>query len=197
MLVAGADPGVTGAVVIIDDTSLQVVAALDLPIVRAGKLAWVDGAVLADWLEEYRPEIAVVELVHTWAGNESTEQSARQRGIAAKVAMLCRLAGGIETVLTGVSLPFVHVTTTAWLRRAGIPPGLTRPERLSRCVSLAGARLSWPKGTLSLAKHHDRAAAALIALFGRAPAAPPKPPRRSKIVNQLAAENVPPGELFR
>lgn len=196
MLVAGFDPGVTGAAVVIDDASLQVVAALDLPVIRAGKLAWVDGCVLADWLEQYRPEIAVVELVHTWSGNEDTEKSARQRGMASRVAKMCRIAGGIEAVLSGLSIPIVHSQAAAWMRRAGIPSGLSRDERLSRMVPLAGARLSWPQGTMNLVKHRDRAAASLIALFGRAPAAPPKAPKRSKLVDKLAAENVPPGGLF-
>lgn len=181
MLIAGCDPGVTGAVVIIDDTSLQVVAALDLPIVRAGKLAWIDGAVLADWLEEYRPEIAVVELVTYWPGDKHMGNT----------SSMVRLAGGIEAVLSGVSIPIVHAQPAAWKRRAGL---LGRDKTAS--VVLARSRLAWPKGTLELAKHHNRAEAALLALYGRAPLAPPKPPRRSKPVMKLAAENVPPGSLF-
>jgi crossover junction endodeoxyribonuclease RuvC len=181
MLVAGFDPGVTGAAVVIDDTSLQVLAAIDLPIVRSGKLAWVDGCVLADWLEEWQPEIAVVELVTYWPGDRNMGNT----------SAMVRLAGGIEAVLSGLSLPFLHAAPSAWKRRAGLL-GKGKPESMA----LARARLSWPHGTAELAKHHNRAEAGLIALFGRAPAAPAKARKRSKIVDQLAAQNLPPGSLF-
>jgi hypothetical protein len=172
---------VTGAAVIIDDTSLQVVAALDLPIIRSRSLAWVDGVILTDWLEAFRPEIAIVELVTYWPGD---------RAMGNTTAMV-RLAGGIESILSSLSIPIVHAQPAAWKKRAGL-----RGKDKSASLALARSRLSWPQGSAHLAKHHNRAEAGLIALFGRAPAAPPKAPKRSKAVDKLSAENVPPGLLF-
>lgn len=181
MFVLGVDPGATGACVLVDDTSLQVVACLDIPLIRSNKLAWVDGCILADWLEEFRPDQAVVELVTYWPGDKHPAQT----------AWMVRIVGGIEAVLSGVSIPIAHAQPAAWKRRAGL---LGKDKAAS--LALARARLSWPGGTMQLAKHHNRAEAGLIALYGRAPAAPPKPTKRSKAVDRLAAENVPPGTLF-
>lgn len=197
MLVCGIDPGVTGAAVIIDDVACVVVAVLDMPVIRSGKVAWVDGCILSDWLEETRPELAILELVSAWAGplNEGTAIQQQQR--MTRIATLCRLAGGIEAVLSGLSIPFLHVSPASWLRRAGIPAGLTRAQRLERIPPLAAARLSWPQGTMALVKHQDRGAAGLIALYGRVPVRTAVPKvKRSKIVDRLAAARFPPGSLF-
>jgi crossover junction endodeoxyribonuclease RuvC len=185
MLILGVDPGVTGALVLVDVASLQVVDWLDMPIIAAGKTNIVDGAVLGDWLEEHAAPVTLVEHVGGW------HPRAHEPGFTGAGAALARLAGGIETMLSALSMPFMHVQASAWKRRAG----LLRKDK-SASLALARARLSWPKGGLDLAKHHGRAEAALIALYGRAPAAPVKIPKRSKAVDRRAAENVPPGLLF-
>ncbi len=181
MFVLGIDPGCNGALVLIDDASLQVIDWLDMPLVRAGKLAWVDGAILGDWLEAHTPQVAVIELVHSWAGDKRPSNT----------ALLARLAGGVETMCSAMSIPIAHATATSWKRRAG----LLRAAKSASWL-LAKARLSWPAGGLTLAKHHGRAEASLIALHGRAQIVPLKAPKRSKAVAQRAAENVPPGLLF-
>lgn len=182
MLVLGVDCGVTGALALVDTEALRVLDVIDMPVIRAGKLTWVDGAVLGDWLEPLRPDIAVVELVNHWAGDPHPSRT----------ALMCRLAGGLEALLSAFAIPTVHVIPSAWKRRAGL---LKKGKEES--LALAKARLSWPANTLHLARHHGRAEAGLIALFGRAPEAPPKPPKRSKAVLSAMAANVPPGPLFR
>lgn len=180
MLIAGIDPGVNGAAAIVDHDALRVLDVIDLPVIRNNKLTWVDGAILVDWLEQYRPDLAVVERVHYWPGDKWPSRTAEME----------RIAGGIEACLSVISCPIHHAHTFAWKKRAGL--GTDKANSLA----LAKARLSWPEGGLRLASHHNRAEAALLALFGRAPPAPPKAPKRSKAVNRLAAENVPPGPLF-
>jgi hypothetical protein len=150
--------------------------------ISTGKTTWTDGALLGDWLDEHRPQRALVELIHFWPGMPN----------ASGAAVLCRVAGGIETMLSSLAIPFEHVQPAAWKRRAG----LLKKDK-SASMALAKARLSWPEGGCYLAKHHGRAEAALIALYGRAPLAPPKAPKRSKIVDRVAAECLPVGPLFR
>ena len=181
MIVCGVDPGVTGAAVVLDDASLQVLDVLDLPVVRSEALAWIDGEQLNDWLHVRQPELCVIEHVCFWAGD------ARKNNTAAMI----RIAGGVEAIVTLCGIPLVHAAPAAWKRRAGL---LGRDKTFS--LSLAKSRLAWPGGTLRLEKHEHRAEAALIALYGRAAAAPPKPVKRSKVVLQKMAEDVPLGPLF-
>lgn len=181
MLALGIDPGVTGAAALVDTEALRVLDVIDLPLIRAGKLAWLDGAVFGDWLERMRPDLAVLELVHSFPGDTRPSNT----------ALMTRIAGGVEAMLSSLSIPVAHAVASAWKRRAGL---LGKGKEAS--LALAAARLSWPEGALRLAKHHGRAEAALIALCGRAPEAPPKPPRRSKAVMDAAAACAPPGLLF-
>lgn len=173
MLVLGCDPGVTGCCALVDVDACRVLDILDMPIIRAGKLAWIDGAVLGDWLEPLRPDLAVVELVNYWRGDPHPGRTAE----------MCRLAGGLEAVLSALSIPICHATPSAWKRRAGL---IGKPK--DAALPLASARLQWPAGALRLAKHHNRADSGLLALYGRAPPpAAPKPPKRSKAVDNATA----------
>lgn len=181
MLIVGIDPGTTGAAIALDPDALRVADVFDLQVVKSGKTTWLDGAMLADWLDKWRPDLAILEHVHYWSQDKHPD----------KTSYMVRLSGGIEAVLSCLNIPFLHVQPHVWKRRAGL-----MGKDKSASLALAKARLSWPADTLRLAKHEHRAEAALVALYGRAPAAPPKPPRRNKIVDQLAAENVPPGSLF-
>jgi hypothetical protein len=165
LIIAGIDPGVAGAAVLVDDERLAVLATLDLPVIRSGTLAWLDGGGLRDWLEHWRPAIVVLEQVAWKRGDESK----------ANVAALIRVAGGIEAVVSLCGLPLVHVMPGVWKRRAGLS-GRDKPA----AIALARSRLVWPEGTMALAKHHNRADASLIALFGRAPAAAVQPQRRTR-----------------
>jgi hypothetical protein len=184
MLIAGIDPGKHGAAALVDTTALRVLDVMDLPVMQSGAIAWVDGAVLGDWLEEWSPELAIVEQVGTWLGDTPN--------MFRNIAMLVRIAGGIETMLSSLSIPIVHVQPGAWKKRAGL-----LKQGKEQSLALAKARLSWPAGTMYLAKHEGRAEAALIALYGRAPQAPARAPKRSTKVNQAAAESLPAGPLFR
>ena len=103
----GIDPGVTGALVLVDEAALQVVDWLDMPVIRAAKTTWSDGAILGDWLEDHRPQRALVELIHFWPGMPN----------ASGAAVLCRVAGGVETMLSSLNIPFEHVQPAAWQRR--------------------------------------------------------------------------------
>jgi crossover junction endodeoxyribonuclease RuvC len=166
VILAGIDPGVSGAAVIVDDVSLTVLAVLDLPVVRSKSLAWVDGEALWLWLQAHGPQMAIIEQVGYWPGD------ATKRNTIAVV----RVSGGVEAILCGLRIPFEHVMPGTWKRRAGL---IGRGKAFS--VSLAKSRLAWPLRNVG----EHQAEAALVALYGRAAAAPAKPVKRAaKVVKE-------------
>ncbi len=185
MLVLGVDPGVTGALVLVDDVALQVIDLFDIPLITDGAMSWVDGALVGDWLDSRKIDIAVIERVQYWAQDKAPGRTSVMVGIAR----------GMATMLSASAIPSLLCTPKSWKQRAGLTRDTVDPKVAA--VAMARAKLRWPDGGLSsVAKHHNRADAALIALYGRAPPVPLKAPRRSKAVDRRAAENVPPGLLF-
>jgi hypothetical protein len=186
--VLGVDVGVEGAAVLVDDQERRVLALIDLPIVRFGAHAILDGAVFGSWLVEQAIDYAVVELVQHYRGDPNPTTTAK----------LIRIAGGVESTLLGAEITIAgHPTPSSWKGRAGLP-GKQKDPGGALALALANMRLSWPGALgLSLAKHHNRAEAGLVTLFWRGPDRPaPKPKRRSKAVDKAAAENAPPGTPF-
>jgi crossover junction endodeoxyribonuclease RuvC len=150
MNVLGVDPGATGALALVDIERCRLVDVLDMPVIRAGKTMWVDGAAVLDWLESREVELAVIEQVNGFPG----------MGLAQTFG-LGRMAGGIETALSSAGFPMQHVTPQVWKKRAGLIG-----QEKKQALVLAKARLRSPPGAFDRAKDIGRADAALIALFG-------------------------------
>lgn len=150
MIVLGVDPGLAGAVALLAaDGQPELVA--DLPVIRDGRLAWIDGASLQSVLLnalQGRPCRAVVERVSSWPG----------QGVASSFAFGAIL-GSILATLQTLQLPIELVTPAAWKSALG----LGRDKR----VSLDKARLLFPSADLRLAKHDGRAEALLLAYFAQ------------------------------
>ena len=186
MLILGVDPGVHGALALVDTERRVVLDCIDMPTVPLNSSYNVDGTVLGDWLDALVDrgtiwQLAIVEAVHADA-----------KWSKARCVTLGRLAGGAAAILSMHPQPVLHAAPVAWKRRAGL---LKKDKAASMAV--AANTLRWPAGMLRLASHHGRAEAALIAVHGRAPERPAPAPRRSKKVERAMAENVPPGELFK
>jgi crossover junction endodeoxyribonuclease RuvC len=148
-LVLGVDPGLGGALALVDPDGPRLVEVLDMPIVRFGRAAIVDGAALLDWLDGRAIAAIVVEAVASRPG----------QGVASSFAF-GRAVGGVEAVLAAVGPPLTHVTPAVWKRRAGLAQ--------AKADSLALARLRLgAREEFRLKKHEGRAEAALIALYGR------------------------------
>ena len=146
MLTLGADPGLTGAVAILDGDGVPVLVA-DLPIVRDRSLAWVDGSQLPVLIVEAlqgRPCRAIVERV----------ASMPKQGVASSFQFGVSF-GSLLALLQSLSLPIELVTAAQWKRQLG----LSSDKR----ASLDRARLAFPAADLGLAKHHGRAEALLLA----------------------------------
>lgn len=151
MLTLGIDPGLTGALALLDpDGQPELVA--DLPVIRDRSLSWIDGGALQSTLLEAlrgRPCRAVVERVSAMP----------RQGIASAFNFGAGL-GSILATLQTLRLPLELVTPAQW--KAAM--GLGRDKR----ASLDKARLLFPTADLSLAKHDGRAEALLLAYFVQA-----------------------------
>jgi hypothetical protein len=146
MLTLAIDPGLSGALAVLDERQ-QIELLADLPIIRDHKLAWVDGARLQTLLLDAlrgRQCRAVVERVSSMPG----------QGIASSFAFGVGF-GSILSVIQALHLPLEFVTPARWKAQLGLPR--------DKHASLDRARLLFPTAELHLAKHDGRAEALLIA----------------------------------
>ena len=148
MLTLAVDPGLLGALALLDSDGMPELVA-DLPIIRDAKLAWIDGAALQSMLLEAiqgRPCRAVVERVSAMP----------RQGVASSFTFGVGL-GSILGTLQTLRLPIELVTPAQWKTALG----LSRDKR----ASLDKARLLFPSADLHLAKHDGRAEALLLAHY--------------------------------
>lgn len=153
MIIIGIDPGLTGAIAFVD--SRGTCAIEDLPTIAlpgAGMIKRrIDGKALADIVRRFVP-----------AGEKAyaTVEDVQARGGSAIQTMgsMMRSVGAIETVIEMLRLPIHPVTPQAWKKHYGL--------KADKSASLATARALYPSAPLSLAKHHNRAEALLIAHYG-------------------------------
>lgn len=164
MLVVGCDPGLSGALAVLDRNGLRGVFDLPtMPIPGVGPKALVqrkiDGRALLDLLlkacpaGEARPTIAI-EAVGTMGGANNAVQTQ---------GSLLRSLGAIETVAECLKCEVVYVQPLVWKRAFGlIDANLSGSQRKNK--ALETARRCFPASTdFRLAKHHNRAEAALLA----------------------------------
>lgn len=148
MLTLGIDPGLSGALALLDGDGIAEFVA-DLPVIRDKSLAWIDGGALQSMLLEAihgRPCRAFVERV----------SSSPQQGVASAFTFGIGF-GAILATLQTLRLPLELVTPAQWK----LALGLAKDKR----ASLDKARLLFPTAELHLAKHDGRAEALLLAHF--------------------------------
>lgn len=150
MLTLAIDPGLTGAMALLDaDGAVELLA--DLPVIRDHSLAWIDGGALQSMLLEVlrgRPCRAIVERVSAMP----------RQGVASSFVFGVGL-GSILATLQTLRLPLELVTAAVWKRALGLSS--------DKSASLYKARLLFPTADLRLAKHDGRAEALLIAHWAR------------------------------
>lgn len=146
MLTVGIDPGLSGALAVLDaDGGIALLA--DLPVIRDRSLAWIDGGAMQTTLLDAiqgRPCRTVVERVSAMP----------RQGIASAFTFGVGL-GSILATLQTLRLPIELVTAATWK----LALGLGKDKR----ASIDKARLLFPTADLILAKHDGRAEALLIA----------------------------------
>lgn len=145
-LIVAIDPGQTGAIAILDENG-KTELVRDLPIIRDGKLAWVDGGQLQSMIlaaRKGRDARAVVERVSAMP----------RQGVSSSFNFGVGF-GSVLSVLQALHLPIELVTPAQWKGALG----LTRDKG----ASLDKARLLFPLAELHMAKHDGRAEALLLA----------------------------------
>jgi len=156
--IIGIDPGLTGAVAIIgpDGTTVE-----DLPVVRDGKLAWIDGLEL-EWLVRSMvggndDAVAYVERVgaHPVGGFVVAHSQGLTLGSVLAVLQFCRV-------------PVHLVPSNVWKRAMGVQGDKDEAQKVRKQRSLDRARLLFPNLRLDRAKDHNRAEALLLAAYGQA-----------------------------
>lgn len=159
MIVIGIDPGLSGALAMIDRNGLAALA--DMPVMARGAGGYVkrqvNGAELASllghWmLEHERNEIVVVlELV-----------GAMPRQGTSSVFSLGLSAGIVEGVLMAKRLRHELVAPQVWKRAMKVRGPRRRQKELARSL----AQRLYPGADLTRVKDHGRAEAILIARYG-------------------------------
>lgn len=153
MRILGCDPGLTGALCLVDTATGEAVVA-DAPTIRVRlsnrkERDEIDAPALAALVRRLRPDAAVVELVGAAPGQGVTS-----------MFRFGHVTGVLRGVLAALDVPTTTVPPQVWRRVA----------RLSGDKDAARARAGEIFPSLAphfrLKKHHGRADAALIAFFG-------------------------------
>ena len=152
MLLAGIDPGLSGAIAIYD-TYTGTVETFDMPVhevMRGGKTKRdVDGHTLADLLRAERLGHAFIEQV----------SSMPRQGVSGVFAF-GKAFGVVIGVVCSVGVPHSFVTASAWKKHFKLPAAKDAARAKASQLFPAAAD-QW-----RLVKHDGRAEAALIALWG-------------------------------
>jgi len=139
-MIAGIDPGKTGAVAMLysDDLFIEDAPSLQKEL---------NGAAIAGIFNEFRPDIAVIEAVNSFGmGRQSAFNFGQGLGV-------------YKGVLAALSIPYILVTPAKWKKHFGL--GRDKDESRAAATRLFPARAD----LFTKKKDSDRAEAALIALW--------------------------------
>jgi crossover junction endodeoxyribonuclease RuvC len=148
----GADPGLGGAIALLDD-SLKLIDVWDMPtMLKTKSRRQVNDVELAKiirrWLTEFQPFTAYIEDVH-----------AMPKQGTASVFSFGDSFGVLRACFGALQIPVVLVTPQAWKRRAGL---IGKDKDYARTI----AQRLYPAADLARKKDIGRAEAILIARFG-------------------------------
>jgi crossover junction endodeoxyribonuclease RuvC len=149
--IVGIDVGATGALAFKYGTELII---YDIPTFQRNKTTRIDNHALTKILRENRVSHAWIEQVNAFGMGASS---------AYNFGWNC---GCIEAVLSAIGIPFSYVTPQVWKKELQVPTdkNSTKNKNLARmrATQMMPQRAhNWDK-----AKDHNRAEAALIALYG-------------------------------
>lgn len=149
-LTIGIDPGLHGAVAVLDEEGV-LIALSDFQIIEQGSLKWIDGNWFQTWLIQNvrgQPAHCVIEKVSAMPSQGVS--SSFQFGVG---------FGSLLGVIQARHIPLTLVSSAMWKRDLG----LHGKHQDGKKQALSRARLLWPTAELHLAKHDGRAEALLIA----------------------------------
>ncbi|MGE5151189.1 MAG: hypothetical protein ACM3II_13795 [Rhodospirillaceae bacterium] len=153
MICCGIDPGLDGALAVIEDGPNGGCKCFDMPTLalsRGGKNKHeVDAHALADLIAQWMPHHAFLEGARAMPGQGDTSTFAIGKGY-----------GIVIGVLAASSIPYTIVDARRWKNALQVPKDKDA-ARARASQLLPAAASQWP-----LKKHDGRAEAALIALYG-------------------------------
>lgn len=149
-LIMGIDPGLTGAVALLDKANLKCIALEDMPTMPLSKnKLQVNPVKLADYID-FIGENGTVYIEKVAAMPQQGTASMFNFGVS---------YGIIQGICGALHHPFVLVSPPRWKKVAGL---IGKPKDAARTL----AQQLYPDVDLSLKKHIGRADALLIARFG-------------------------------
>lgn len=149
MIVLGIDPGLTGGLALIESGQPpRLLTATDVPTTgQKAKRRVVASAVLA-FLQKFKPDRAFIE-----------RAQAMPRDGNSSAFIYGRTVGYLECCIEGMNIPLRFIESSSWKKTHGLI-GLGKKESRERAITLFGPEC------FTLAEHHNRAEAALIAYHG-------------------------------
>jgi len=155
MRIAAIDPGITGALALLEDGVYR--AVVDMPTMarsKTGKKQQVNAAHVATVLQGWSPDAVVIEFV------QAMPRVGSKAGMGAASAFnFGESAGVVRGVVATLGLEAHFVTPQSWKKRAGLVGA-------DKEASRAKAQLLWPDAPLARKKDQGRAEALLIARYG-------------------------------
>jgi len=153
MLVLGIDPGLNGGLAIVasSPSGLRLVEAIDVPTHGENAKRRVHVAAALDFIQRHGPERAVIERA----------QAMPDQG-ASSGFIYGRAVGALEACAEGFGVRLIVIEASAWKKYHRLPGGNASKEasRQRAIMTFPGARCFDRK------KDHNRAEAALIAVYG-------------------------------
>lgn len=167
MRALGIDPGLSGALAIVDASPgirPRFVATLDIPALGEKAKRRVDVVAVADWLHAHEPiDVAVIERAMLMPGQNISAGSIYMRAV-----------GALEAIPQLGKVPLEFAESATWKKICAVKPapiaGETKEARKSRSKVLSRQRVLalFPEARDQFArvKDHNRAEAVLLAYYG-------------------------------
>jgi len=149
----GIDPGIHGGLAIIEfsnGAAPQLIAAIDIPTIGVGAKERVDAIALTEWFLNHGPQHAYVERAQAMPRQGSSSGFKYGRSV-----------GAIEATIVTSGIPMTIVEPTMWKKAHRLRGGDKEGARQRALQLFPSAH-----AMLSRKKDHQRAEAALVALFG-------------------------------
>lgn len=150
--IMGIDPGITGALCLINGDCKDLIEVVDMPTVEVKRGSStkneVSPAVLSNIILRWKPEIAIIERVNAMPGQGVTS-----------MFNFGKSAGILEGVIASRHVPMHFMTAQEWKRKHGIPTGAPKDESRARTLALIPQHADH----FARKKDHGRADAFLIA----------------------------------
>lgn len=159
--ILGIDPGLSGAVALLQDGEYKALHDMPLVVDSAGKKT-PNARCVACWMRDFKPDLVVIEEVNAMPSAPGKDGQRRKMG-AQSMFNFGRGFGLVEAAVLIQKIKIEYVRPAAWKRRCGLLNAAKDTHRELAIELFPSAACE-----LRLKKHHGRADALLIARYGHA-----------------------------